>query len=69
MLTSRRDVALAYSMPFISGKDSLNNEFRIPLFPRIVIPPTLLISALGIVPDHAPAMRRGMPSGPGRSSA
>ena len=23
-----RDVALAYSMPFISGKDSLNNEFH-----------------------------------------
>jgi phosphoribosylformylglycinamidine synthase len=46
-----RDVALAYGMPFISGKDSLNNEFRIPLFPRIVIPPTLLISALGRVPD------------------
>jgi phosphoribosylformylglycinamidine synthase len=46
-----RDVALAYGMPFISGKDSLNNEFRIPLFRRIVIPPTLLISALGRVPD------------------
>jgi phosphoribosylformylglycinamidine synthase len=45
-----RDVALAYGMPFISGKDSLNNEFR--AGDRvIVIPPTLLISALGRVPD------------------
>src|SRR4029453_6385049 len=41
-----RDVALAYGMPFISGKDSLKNEFR--SGDRvIVIPPTLLISALG----------------------
>ncbi|MCI0641577.1 MAG: phosphoribosylformylglycinamidine synthase subunit PurL [Gemmataceae bacterium] len=45
-----RDVALAYMMPFISGKDSLNNEFRTP-GRTIAIPPTLLISALGIVPD------------------
>jgi phosphoribosylformylglycinamidine synthase len=46
-----RDVAVAYLMPFISGKDSLKNEYhsrgRLP----IVIPPTLLISALGRVPD------------------
>jgi phosphoribosylformylglycinamidine synthase len=45
-----RDVALAYGMPFISGKDSLNNEFRSG-DRTIVIPPTLLISALGRVPD------------------
>jgi phosphoribosylformylglycinamidine synthase len=45
-----RDVALAYGMPFISGKDSLNNEFRAG-GRLIVIPPTLLISALGRVPD------------------
>ena len=45
-----RDVALAYSMPFISGKDSLNNEYP-RRRPHIVIPPTLLISALGRVPD------------------
>jgi phosphoribosylformylglycinamidine synthase len=37
-------------MPFISGKDSLNNEFRSG-GKTIVIPPTLLISALGRVPD------------------
>jgi phosphoribosylformylglycinamidine synthase len=45
-----RDVALAYHMPFISGKDSLNNEFRAS-GRHITIPPTLLISALGQVPD------------------
>jgi phosphoribosylformylglycinamidine synthase subunit PurSL len=45
-----RDLALAYGMPFISGKDSLNNEFHAG-DRHIVIPPTLLISALGLVPD------------------
>ena len=45
-----RDVALAYNMPFISGKDSLNNEFHA-AGRNISIPPTLLISALGRVPD------------------
>ncbi|MBI1896689.1 MAG: phosphoribosylformylglycinamidine synthase, partial [Acidobacteria bacterium] len=45
-----RDVALAYNMPFISGKDSLKNEFHAG-DRHIVIPPTLLISALGRVPD------------------
>jgi phosphoribosylformylglycinamidine synthase len=45
-----RDVALAYRMPFISGKDSLNNEFHAQ-GRNMVIPPTLLISAMGIVPD------------------
>src|SRR5260370_11638999 len=45
-----RDVALAFGTPFISGKDSLNNEFRA-AGRHIVIPPTLLISALGRVPD------------------
>jgi phosphoribosylformylglycinamidine synthase len=50
-------------MPFISGKDSLNNEFAIPPSPsgrgvggegkgtHIIIPPTLLISAMGQVRD------------------
>jgi len=45
-----RDVALAYMMPFISGKDSLNNEYSSG-DRHISIPPTLLISALGRVPD------------------
>jgi phosphoribosylformylglycinamidine synthase len=45
-----RDVAIAFGMPFISGKDSLNNEYRSGER-HIRIPGTLLISALGIVPD------------------
>jgi phosphoribosylformylglycinamidine synthase len=45
-----RDVALAYGTPFISGKDSLNNEFHAG-GRNITIPATLLISALGHVAD------------------
>jgi phosphoribosylformylglycinamidine synthase len=45
-----RDTAIAFGTPFISGKDSLNNEFAFQ-GDRIIIPPTLLISALAIVPD------------------
>jgi len=45
-----RDVVLAYNLPFISGKDSLNNEFHAG-GRNLVIPPTLLISALGRVLD------------------
>jgi phosphoribosylformylglycinamidine synthase len=44
------DVAKAYGTPFISGKDSLNNEFRIG-DKRIVIPHSLLISAISVVED------------------
>jgi len=40
------DFATAYGTPFISGKDSLYNES--PLGP---VTPTLLITALGLVPD------------------
>jgi phosphoribosylformylglycinamidine synthase II len=45
------DAALCYRAPFISGKDSLNNEFVDAKGRKTPIPPTLLISALGIVPD------------------
>jgi len=44
------DIARIYGTPFISGKDSLNNEFRVG-DKSIAIPPTLLISAMGIMPD------------------
>ncbi len=40
------DIAIVYETPFISGKDSLYNES-----PLGAVTPTLLISALGIVPD------------------
>lgn len=45
------DAAQAYRVPFISGKDSLNNEYRDASGTRHAIPPTLLISALALVPD------------------
>jgi phosphoribosylformylglycinamidine synthase len=45
-----RDVALAYGTPFISGKDSLNNEY-VEQGASLAIPPTLLISAIGQVDD------------------
>jgi len=45
------DVAMAYEMPFISGKDSLNNEYRPAVGEPISIPPTLLISAMGQIDD------------------
>jgi phosphoribosylformylglycinamidine synthase len=43
--------ALHYGTPFISGKDSLNNEYLDNQGNRHAIPDTLLISAIGIVPD------------------
>ena len=45
------DAAVAYGTPFVSGKDSLNNEYVDPDGVKTPIPPTLLISALGFVPD------------------
>ncbi len=44
------DAALLFGAPFISGKDSLNNEFRTEKG-SIRIPHTLLISAMGQVDD------------------
>ncbi|MDQ7029497.1 MAG: phosphoribosylformylglycinamidine synthase subunit PurL [Ardenticatenia bacterium] len=45
------DAAVAYGVPFISGKDSLNNEYTDADGTRHAIPGTLLISALSIIPD------------------
>jgi phosphoribosylformylglycinamidine synthase len=46
------DLALALDTPFVSGKDSLNNEFRPSGAEQpIAIPPSLLISALGQIDD------------------
>jgi len=45
------DAAIHYSTPYISGKDSLNNEYLGADGQRHAIPPTLLISALGITND------------------
>ncbi|MFP3937689.1 MAG: phosphoribosylformylglycinamidine synthase subunit PurL [Phycisphaerae bacterium] len=45
------DAAMAYGTPFISGKDSLNNEFVTDSGETIAIPPTLLISAMSVIDD------------------
>jgi phosphoribosylformylglycinamidine synthase len=57
-----QELAVALGTPFISGKDSLNNEFRYEApdgsMRSISIPPSLLISALGQIDDvsHAVTM-------------
>ena len=54
------DVALAYGTPFISGKDSMFNDFRgftedgQPI--HIAALPTLLVSTLGVIKDVSKAM-------------
>jgi phosphoribosylformylglycinamidine synthase len=45
------DGAVPYGLPFISGKDSLNNEYVDAEGKRRPIPGTLLMTAVGIVPD------------------
>ncbi len=51
-----RDAALLFRTPFISGKDSLNNEYLGADGQRHAIPPTLLISSIGVLPDVADAV-------------
>jgi len=46
------DAAIGYGTPFISGKDSLNNEYR-SNGERVPVMPTLLISAVGVIDDAA----------------
>ena len=50
-----QDIAVAYGTPFVSGKDSLNNEFSYEdgsgTRRTVAIPSTLLITALGQVDD------------------
>ena len=43
--------ALAHATPFVSGKDSLNNEYADADGNRHAVPPTLVITAVGHVPD------------------
>jgi phosphoribosylformylglycinamidine synthase II len=45
------DAALHYGTPFISGKDSLNNEYLAADGKRRAIPGTLLISSIALHPD------------------
>lgn len=47
-----RDAALAFGVPFISGKDSLHNQFTDSETGQVIkIPNTLLISAIGTIND------------------
>ena len=50
------ETALLYGTPFISGKDSLNNEYMGTDGHRHAIPPTLLISSLGVIDDYSLAV-------------
>ncbi|MGQ9668181.1 MAG: AIR synthase-related protein, partial [Anaerolineae bacterium] len=61
-----RDAALAYQAPFISGKDSLNNEYIGPDGRPTPIPGTLLVSAIAVIPDIAGAVTMALKS-PGSS--
>ena len=45
--------AMAYQTPFVSGKDSLNNEFQTDTGETIAIPATLLVSAMSVIDDAA----------------
>jgi phosphoribosylformylglycinamidine synthase len=45
------DAAKGYETPFVSGKDSLNNEFATESGENITIPGTLLVSAMSVIAD------------------
>ncbi len=45
------DVAVRHGAPFVSGKDSLNNEYLGADGERHAVPPTLVITAVACVPD------------------
>jgi phosphoribosylformylglycinamidine synthase len=50
-----REICVAYGVPLVSGKDSMKNDAVI-AGKRISIPPTLLASAVAIVPDVRSAL-------------
>lgn len=54
------DMAVKYGTPFISGKDSMFNDFKgydkNGKAVKISAPPTLLISSIGVIPDIARAI-------------
>ncbi len=45
--------ATRHAAPFVSGKDSLNNEYLGSDGQRHAVPPTLVITAFGVIPDAA----------------
>ena len=48
--------ATRHRAPFVSGKDSLNNEYIGNDGKRHAVPPTLVITAFGVIPDAAKRM-------------
>lgn len=60
------DAAIHFGTPFISGKDSLNNEYLGTDGLRHAIPPTLLISAVGLVENVSQVVTMDLKS-PGNS--
>ncbi|UCB47491.1 MAG: phosphoribosylformylglycinamidine synthase subunit PurS [Spirochaetota bacterium] len=44
------ETARAYGTPFISGKDSMKNDYKVGKH-KVSVLPTVLISAIGIIPD------------------
>jgi len=55
-----KEAALAYGLPFISGKDSFHNTWRAPDGQLHSIPPTLLISAIGVIDDVRQCLTSGL---------
>lgn len=49
------DICIEYGAPLISGKDSMKNDFDDGVV-RLSIPPTLLVSAIGKMPDSLKAI-------------
>lgn len=61
-----RDASLAYRVPFISGKDSLNNEYALADGRRVAIPGTLLVTAVAVAPDASRLVTMDL-KGPGHA--
>jgi phosphoribosylformylglycinamidine synthase len=55
-----REAATAYGLPFISGKDSFNNTWRTDDGTLHSIPPTLLVSAIGVLEDVRKCVTPGL---------
>jgi phosphoribosylformylglycinamidine (FGAM) synthase-like enzyme len=55
-----KEAALVYGLPFISGKDSFNNTWKTADGKLHSIPPTLLISAIGVLEDVRTCVTPGL---------
>jgi hypothetical protein len=61
--------ATAHRAPFVSGKDSLNNEYLGSDGARHAVPPTLVITAIAHVPNAGPRRHSGPQAGRQRPRA